>query len=62
MPNRYAPMGRTLLPGTASGTPPRPPKAAKVATVPKPMAPAKAARRNMSGNLGKFLHHRKAAR
>jgi hypothetical protein len=58
MANRYAQMSRTMLPGTASGTPPRPPKAAKIATVPKAMQPAKAARRNLGANLGKFLHRK----
>jgi hypothetical protein len=56
MPNRYA----LKLPGTASGTPPRPPKAPKVSTVPTAMAPAKAARRNRVRNLGTFAHPQKA--
>lgn len=57
--NRFAQMAKSALPGVAGAMPPRPPKMAAKApkAVGKPVAAAP--RRNMSGNLGRFLHPKK---
>lgn len=57
--NRFGQMAKSALPGVAGGMPPRPPKMA--APAPKAVAKPVAARprKNLSGNLGRFLHQKK---